>query len=101
MTKNRTNMLVLGGHGVLGAMIADRAQAAGCTATRSSRRPWEGFGQDVVVDPKTLEKVIAEADVIVSTIPDEQLVAERMVLDRGGLLINVSAIAASAAARLS
>ena len=45
--------------------------------------------------------MIDEADVIVSTVPDEQLVAERMVLDRGGLLINVSAIAASAAARLS
>jgi 3-hydroxyisobutyrate dehydrogenase-like beta-hydroxyacid dehydrogenase len=48
-------MLVLGGHGVLGTMIAEAAGAAGWTAIRSSR--------------------LDEADVIVSTVPDEQLVA--------------------------
>jgi hypothetical protein len=68
-------MLVLGGHGVLGTMIAEAAGAAGWTAIRSSR--------------------LDEADVIVSTVPDEQLVAERMVLGHGGLLINVSATAVS------
>ncbi len=36
----------------------------------------------------------------VSSVSDEQVVAERMVLDRGGLLINVSAIPASAVQRL-
>ena len=35
-----------------------------------------------------------------STVPDERLVAERMVLSRGGVLINVSAMAASAVQRL-
>lgn len=93
-------MLVLGGHGVLGTMIADRAQTAGWTVTRSSRRLAAGFRQIDLTEPQTLEKAIDEADVIVSTVPDEQLAAERLVLDRGGLLINVSAMAASAAARL-
>ena len=93
-------MLVLGGHGVLGGMIADAADAAGWATLRSSRRPLDGYRHVDLDEPQTLEKVIDEADVIVSTVPDEQLVAERMVLDRGGLLINVSAMAASAAARL-
>lgn len=93
-------MLVLGGHGVLGTMIAEAAQAAGWTAIRSSRRPYAGFRHVDLAEPQTLEKVIDEADVVVSAVPDEQLVAERMVLDRGGLLINVSAMAASSAARL-
>ena len=44
--------------------------------------------------------MIDEADVIVSTVPDRQVVAERMVLDRGGLLVNVSAMAASSVAGL-
>ncbi len=93
-------MLVLGGHGVFGTMIAEAAEAAGWTASRSSRRPSAGFCHVDLAEPQTLEKVIDEADVIVSTVPDEQLVAERMVLDRGGLLINVSAMAARFAPRL-
>ena len=93
-------MLVLGGHGVLGTMIAEAAQAAGWSAIRSSRRPEPGFRHVDLAEPETLEKVIDEADIVVSAVPDEQLVAERMVLDRGGLLVNVSAIAASAAERL-
>jgi hypothetical protein len=100
MTKDKARMLVLGGHGVFGTMIAEAAQASGWTAIRSSRRPHAGFRQVDLAEPQTLEKAMDEADVVVSTIPDEQLVAERMVLDRGGLLINVSAIAASSAARL-
>jgi hypothetical protein len=100
MTKDNARMLVLGGHGVLGTMIAEAAQAAGWTAIRTSRQPSAGFRHVDLAEPQTLEKVLDEADVIVSTVPDEQLVAERMVLGRGGLLINVSAIAASCAERL-
>jgi hypothetical protein len=100
MTKDKAKMLVLGGRGVFGTMIAEAAQAAGWTAIRSSRRAYAGFCHVDLAEPQTLDKVIDEADVVVSTVPDEQLVAERMVLDRGGLLINVSAMAASAAARL-
>jgi hypothetical protein len=100
MTNDSARMLVLGGRGVLGTMIAEAAQAAGWTAIRTSRQPSAGFRHVDLAEPQTLEKVLDEADVIVSTVPDEQLVAERMVLGRGGLLINVSAIAASCAERL-
>ncbi|HEY1820572.1 MAG TPA: hypothetical protein VGG83_11655 [Trebonia sp.] len=100
MTNDKARMLVLGGHGVFGTMIAEAAEATGWTAIRTSRRPEAGFYHVDLGEPQTLEKVIDEADVIVSTVPDEQLVAERMVLERGGLLINASAISASATARL-
>ena len=100
MTEDKASMLVLGGHGVFGTMIAEAAQAAGWTAIRSSRRPKAGFRHVDLAEPQTLEKVIDQADVVVSTVPDAHLVAERMVLDRGGLLINVSAMAASSAAVL-
>jgi acyl-coenzyme A thioesterase PaaI-like protein len=98
MTKDKGTMLVLGGHGVFGAMIAAAAEAAGWTAIRTSRQPAAGFRRVDLAEPDTLEKVIDEADVIVSTVPDRQVVAERLVLDRGGLLINVSAMAASSVA---
>jgi hypothetical protein len=100
MTKNKGTMLVLGGHGVFGTMIGAAAEAAGWTAIRTSRQPAAGFRHVDLAEPDTLEKVIDEADVIVSTVADRQVVAERMVLDRGGLLINVSAIAASSVAGL-
>src|ERR1700685_2178786 len=100
MTKDKGTMLVLGGHGVFGSMIGAAAEAAGWTAIRTSRQPAAGFRHVDLAEPDMLEKVIDEADVIVSTVPDRQVVAERMVLDRGGLLVNVSAMAASLVARL-
>lgn len=100
MTNNNRSMLVLGGHGVLGTMIADAAQAAGWTTIRTSRQPLAGYRHVDLAEPQTLAKVIDEADVVVNTVPDHELVAERMVLDRGGLLINVAAIPASATAEL-
>jgi hypothetical protein len=98
MTKDKGTMLVLGGHGVFGTMISSAAEATGWTTIRTSRRPAAGFRHVDLAEPDTLEKVIDEVDVIVSTVPDKQVVAERMVLDRGGLLINVSALAASSVA---
>jgi hypothetical protein len=100
MTKDKGTMLVLGGHGVFGTMISSAAEAAGWTAIRTSRRPAAGFRHVDLAEPETLEKVIDEADLIVSTVPDKQVVAERAVLERGGLLINVSALAASSTAGL-
>ena len=43
---------------------------------------------------------IGAADVVINTVPDPGLTAETMVLDRGGLVINVSAMPAGAGRRL-
>jgi hypothetical protein len=95
-------VLILGGQGVLGTMIAETFTAAGWTALRGGRRPESGadFRHVDLARPGTLEKALGESDLIVNTVPDEQLVAERMVLDGGGALINVSAMAADAVRRL-
>jgi NAD(P)-dependent dehydrogenase (short-subunit alcohol dehydrogenase family) len=95
-------VLVLGGQGVLGKMLAEAFQTAGWSTIRAGRRPDDGadFRHVDLQEPETLEKMLGGADVVVSSVPDEQLVAERMVLDRGGLLINVSAMPASAVQRL-
>jgi hypothetical protein len=95
-------VLVLGGQGVLGTAIAGAFGAAGWTSIRAGRRPDPGADFRLVDldEPDTLERAVDGIDLIVSTVPDERLVAERMVLSRGGVLINVSAMAARAVARL-
>ena len=95
-------VLVLGGQGVLGTAIAGAFGAAGWTSVRAGRRPDSGADFRLVDldEPDTLEQALDGIDLIVSTVPDERLVAERMVLLRGGMLINVSAMAASAVQRL-
>jgi hypothetical protein len=95
-------VLVLGGQGVLGTAIAVAFGAAGWTSVRAGRRPDPGADFRLVDldEPDTLERALDGIDLIVSTVPDERLVAERMVLIRGGVLINVSAMAANAVQRL-
>ena len=101
-TTDLNRVLVLGGQGVLGRMIAEAFAAAGVTALRAGRRPDSGadFRHVDLDEPETVEKALGEADLIVTTVPDERLIAERLVLERGGLLVNVSAMPASAARRL-
>ncbi len=95
-------VLELGGQGVLGTAIAGAFGAAGWSSVRAGRRPDSGADFRLVDldEPDTLEQALDGIDLIVSTVPDERLVAERMVLSRGGVLINVSAMAASAVQRL-
>ena len=91
-------VLVLGGQGVLGTAIAVAFGAAGWTSIRAGRRPDSGtdFRPVDLDEPDTLERALDGIDLIVSTVPDERLVAERLVLKRGGVLINVSAMTAGA-----
>jgi hypothetical protein len=77
MTKDKGTMLVLGGHGVFGSMIAAaaRPRAGPRSGPAASRRP--ASVTSTWPSRTRLEKVIDEADVIVSTVPDRQVVAER------------------------
>jgi hypothetical protein len=79
--------LVLSVHGVPGKMLAEAVQTAGWTATRTGRRPGGGGVGCRYLNlpvPRTLEKMLSEAGIIViNPVPDEQLLAERMVPDRG------------------
>jgi hypothetical protein len=79
-TTDLNRVLVLGGQGVLGPVIADAFAAAGWTTLRGGRRPVPGadFRHVDLDEPETVEKALAEVDLIVSTVPDERLVAERL-----------------------
>jgi hypothetical protein len=72
-------VLVPGGQGVFGKVLAAVFAAAGWTTLRAGRRPDAGVGfRHVGLEPETLEKVPGEADVIVNTVPGEHLAAERI-----------------------
>jgi NAD(P)-dependent dehydrogenase (short-subunit alcohol dehydrogenase family) len=95
-------VLVIGAQGVLGALLVRGFEHAGWKVTRGGRRPDErsDFLHVDLDEPETVSTAIGHADVVLNPVPDDELVAERMVLDQGGLLINVSAMPAAAGRRL-
>ena len=73
-------VLVLGGQGVLGTAIAGAFGAAGWTSIRAGRRPDPGadFRPVDLEQRDTLKQALEGIDLMVCTIPDEPLVAERI-----------------------
>lgn len=98
------SVLVLGGRGVLGSLVADAFGQAGWTVTRTSRRPdaVPGVRHVDLGRPETLENALNDVkpDLVVSSVPDPRLTAERAVLRRGGLMLNTSTVAAAGVRRL-
>ena len=99
---NTSRALVIGAQGVLGGLLARAFETGGWAVVRAGRRPDPGAGfRHVDLDePETVAAATGDADVVINVVPDRGLTAERMVLDRGGLLINVSAMPAEAGRRL-
>jgi NAD(P)-dependent dehydrogenase (short-subunit alcohol dehydrogenase family) len=95
-------VLVIGAQGVLGALLVRGFEKAGWKVARGGRRPDErsDFLHVDLDQPETVATAIGHADVVLNPVPDGRLVAERVVLDQGGLLINVSAMPAAAGRRL-
>lgn len=95
-------VLVIGAQGVLGRIVAQAFGTAGWGVVSAGRRPdtGEGFRHVDLDQPATVAAAVGEADVIVNVVPDAGLTAERMVLDRGGMLINLSAMSAEPGRRL-
>ncbi len=97
--RSTSRVLVIGAQGVLGRITAQAFESGGWAVVRSGRRPdpSAGFRHVDLDEPETVAAAIGEADLVVNTVPDPRLTAERMVLDRGGMLINVSAMPAETA----
>ncbi len=95
-------VLVIGAQGVLGRILVEAFAAADWSVVPAGRRPdpGRGFCHVDLAEPETLARVLDESDLVVNVVPDDALVAERMVLDGGGLLINVSAMPESSVRRL-
>ncbi len=94
--------MIIGAQGVLGAHLSREFSAAGWDVIPTGRKPdpRPGFRRLDLRERWTIARAIADADVVVNTVPDESTAAERIVLREGGILINVSALPASAAWKL-
>jgi NAD(P)-dependent dehydrogenase (short-subunit alcohol dehydrogenase family) len=88
--------LVIGAQGVLGALTVRAFEAAGWAVRCGARRPRTG---QVEIDLDRLDSIAAAVDeheLVINTVPHPDLLAERYVLERGGMLINVSDLPAAA-----
>ena len=87
------SVLVVGSGGALGSIVSKTFTAVGWRVLRGLRRPSEDpDARFVDLDqPATLSDPVEEADLVVNPVPDPHLAAERVVLERGGLIINISA----------
>src|ERR1700728_4166638 len=87
-------VLVIGAQGAMGSLLSEAFARAGWSVLRGGRRPDEGadFRHVDLDEPDAAAPGGGGGDLIVTAVPDLTLSAERMVLDRGGLLINVSAL---------
>jgi NAD(P)-dependent dehydrogenase (short-subunit alcohol dehydrogenase family) len=89
-------VLIVGAQGVLGGLTARAFADAGWSVRAAARRPRPG---QIRLDLDRPDSVAAAAEVdelIVNTVPHADLLAERHVIEHGGLLINVSALPAAA-----
>ena len=92
------SVLVIGARGALGALVADAFARDGWEVRTAGRAPDPSPAHRYVdlADPGTLEPAMEGMDVVVTTVPDPTLAAERRVLAAGGLLLNLSAGPAAA-----
>jgi len=94
----RPLVLVIGARGALGALVADAFRRHGWAVRESSRDPIPppDFHYVDLTDPATLAPALDGVDLVITTVPDPALAAERHVLKRGGVLLNLSAGPATA-----
>jgi hypothetical protein len=94
------DVLIIGARGVLGALTANAFREAGWKVRSTAR---QAAPEQIALDLDSSESVAAvleENELIVNTVPHPRLLAERAVLERGGVLINTSAMPAAAARSL-
>jgi NAD(P)-dependent dehydrogenase (short-subunit alcohol dehydrogenase family) len=97
MEVRRTNRaLVIGTGGVLGALTARSFESAGWDVRAAARRPRSGQSEINLDDRESVSAACDGHELVVNTVPHPGLLAERHVLERGGTLINISAMPAAA-----
>jgi NAD(P)-dependent dehydrogenase (short-subunit alcohol dehydrogenase family) len=95
---SQPRVLVIGARGALGALVADAFRRRGWAVRGSSRDPVPppDFQHVDLTDPATLAPALDGVDLVITTVPDPALAAERHVLKHGGTLLNLSAEPATA-----
>lgn len=97
MVDRRPTALVLGAQGVLGSLLVRTFASEGWEVVRAARRPQAGpdFRLVDLDRPETVRRALDGVDVVANPVPDERLAAERVVLEHGPALVNVSAAPAA------
>jgi len=82
--------LIIGAQGALGSVAQKTFGAAGWRVQPAGRRPDEraGFRYVDLDQPETIESALAGVDVAVCSVTHPARTAERLILQRGGILIN-------------
>jgi hypothetical protein len=88
--------LVIGAHGVLGALTVRAFASAGWDVRPAARRPHSGQAEIDLDRPDSIAAACEGHEFVVNTVPHPDLLAERHVLEHGGTLINISALPAAA-----
>ena len=88
--------LIIGAQGVLGALTARMFASAGWDVRPAARHPRSGQTEIDLDLPDSIAAACDDHDLVVNTVPHPDLLAERYILERGGTLINISALPAAA-----
>ena len=94
--RRRAKVLVIGADGVLGGLTADAFRDAGWTVRFVARRGGPERVRLELDSPESVAAALEEHELLVKTVPHPGLFLERAVLERGGALINTSALPAAA-----
>ncbi|HEY3726774.1 MAG TPA: NAD-dependent epimerase/dehydratase family protein [Solirubrobacteraceae bacterium] len=99
---DENRVLVIGAQGVLGGLLVEDLSQHGWEVIPAGRRPNgdPAFRHVDLDEPESLAAALRDIELVVNAVPEPALTAERMVLSRGGVLINVSALPAAAGQRL-
>jgi hypothetical protein len=89
-------VMIIGARGVLGALTAQAFQGAGWEVRGATRHPRTDEVHVDLDQPATVAAALRDQELVVNTVPHPALTAERAVLERGGMLINISALPAAA-----
>lgn len=90
-----TRVLIIGARGVLGGLTARAFRHAGWEVRAAARRAASGEIELDLDLPASVSRALREDELVVNTVPNRELIAERLVLERGGTLINISALPAA------
>lgn len=88
-------VLIIGARGILGTLTARAFAAAGWEVRCGARGPRAGQIHVDLDRPDSIVAAIRPGELMINTVPHQGLLAERIVLERGGVLINTSALPAA------
>jgi hypothetical protein len=92
--------LIIGARGVLGELTVRAFAEAGWQARAAVRRAGTGQVELDLERPASVLAALDKNEVIINTVPHRDLIAERLVLEHGGTLINISTLPAAATREL-